>query len=87
MAGDARKDGIIIGVGMAIAAGCPSAGVRSAVYRELCVVEHGSAPRGGRMALRAHFGKCGGHVIGIGDAVVFLRMAGITIGRSARVYP
>jgi len=70
--GDAAEHGVVGGIGVAIGANRPLAGVAAGVNGELVVVEYGTNPRGCRMTAGAGFRESRGQVIRIGNGVVFV---------------
>jgi hypothetical protein len=75
---NAAEYGIVLGIGMTVTAACPLTLVGSGVNGEL-VIECGTSPACSVVTGIAGLGEPGSQVIGIGDRLILLLMAGITV--------
>lgn len=83
----AGKNGIIGGIGMAIAAGRPLVVVDSAVYREIIMRIIRTGPPGCRVAFGTILRESGSDMRGIGGGIVVRRMARIAIRGKTDILP
>ena len=89
MAGDAGEHGKIIGIGVAIRAGCPRILMAAGIDREIrpIMIEGRRCPGRGSVAGQTGGGEMRRLMIGIGRAVVVRLMAVIAIRRRALILP
>lgn len=85
MTAEAGKNGVVAGIGMAVAAGRPLVVVGAAVYLETDMFKLRPAPRGCRVTLSAVQRENGGKMGRIGGVVVVRRVACIAIGGEADI--
>ncbi len=83
---NATEYGIVLGVGMTVITGCPLPLVRSAIDGEL-VVKLGASPVCSAVTGIAGLGEACSQVIGIGDSLILLSVAGVAIRRSTGKAP
>ena len=85
MARDAGEDGVVVGVGMAIAARSPHSRMAAGINGEPGVVEVCALPTRGRVTRRARGREMCGDVIGVVRALVVRLVTRIAIGRGTDV--
>ena len=85
MARDTREDGVVVGVGVAIAARGPHSRMAAGINGEPGVVEVCALPTRGRVTRRARGREMCGDVIGIIRALVVRLVARITVRRGMNV--